>query len=271
MPFKVRYRPYVPRELDPPEVTFPNGLDGNNPYPRPYGGGKATDRYHLFETLPEPKLFADPDANPYKNTKKQSHHNYYGGRSAAQRESTRHVHRLNNDNLVVEYEMDDLPAPQPKPSKAPSDAKPKSLVGTAVSTLTAARKPKPKPKAKARHDEFSISNLVAELKIVNALEKAQEKKEAKERKKAQKGPGLLSRWRQHREEQLLARAKRNYAKDVEEERKRKEMVAAPSSPPVGQPDNGRVEHHEPVEASREARELQRALDMEEARRGKKKL
>jgi len=81
----------------------------------------------------------------------------------------------------------------------------------------------------------------------------------------------LSRWRQHREEQLLARAKRNYAKDVEEERKRKEMVAATSSSPVGQPDNGRVEHHEPVEASREARELQRALDMEEARRGKKKL
>ncbi|KAH0294039.1 hypothetical protein M436DRAFT_81773 [Aureobasidium namibiae CBS 147.97] len=277
MPFKVRYKPYVPREQDPGEVTFPNGLDGNNPYPRPYGGGKANDRYHLFETLPEPKLLADPDANPYKDTKKLSHHNYYGGRSAAQRESTRHVHRLNNDNLVEGYEMDNLSGPQPEPTKAPSDAKPKSFVGTAVSTLTAARKPKPKPKAKAKakakaeYDEFSLGNLVAELKVVNAAEKAQKKREAKEWKKAQKGPGLLSRWRQHREEQLLARAKRNYAKDVEEERKRKEAVAAPSSPPVDQPDNGLVEHHEPLEASREARELQRALDMEEARRGKKKL
>ena len=178
--------------------------------------------------------------------------------------------------------MNDLSAPQPEIYYSASGAKPKSFVDTALSTLAAVRdnvkatnakakeatakamamaKPKPKPEPK----HMSVNAL---LRLARAEEKAEEKKEAKELKKAQKGPGLVSRWQERREENLLVRARRNYEKDVEEERKQKEKAASLSPPvlPVLP-----VEHHEPGEASGEAQELQRALDMEEARRGKKKV
>lgn len=277
VPFKIRYKPYVPRARAPEKVTFPNGLDGNNPYRRPYGGGLGNDKYHLFEQLPQSKLLADPYANAYQKSKKQSSHNYYGGRSAAQRESTRHVYRANNSNLVEEYEMDNLSAPQLGQADAPSDTKPKSFVGTAISTLAAVRNnvkvtnakaKEATAKPKAEYKPHSVNDLIAALGVAIAEEEAQEKREAKELKKAQRGPGLVSRWKQRREDNLLARARRNYEKDVEEERKQKEKAAV-LSPPVVQPDDV-VEHHGP-EAPREAQELQRALDMEEARRGKKKV
>lgn len=294
-PFKVRYRPYVPRAPAPETVTFPNGLDGNNPYPRPYGGGWSDDPYHAFDSVPPLKLLVDPYANPYKQSKKQSRHNYYGGRSAAQRESTRHVHRAANGNLVEEYEMDDLSVPKLALPNAFVKPKSKTFIGTAVSALAAVRrnvkvtnvkpkaaeearaeakhKPKPKPKTKAKSKDWPISErrLLAEIRQTQKEDEAREKKMAKELKKAQKGPGLVSRWKERREEHLLARARRNYEKDVEEERKRKEKAAAPSSPPAIQPDNDLVEHHEPAGASEEAQEEQRALDMEEARRGKRKV
>ena len=63
--------------------------------------------------------------------------------------------------------------------------------------------------------------------MVQAEEQAQEKKHAKELKKSQKGPGRVSRRKEHREEELLARARRNYAKDVEEVRKQKEKATVP--------------------------------------------
>jgi hypothetical protein len=148
--FKTRYKPYVPRPRPNPKVTFPNGLDGNNPYPRPYGGGWRNHRYHLFERLSRSKLLVDPYAKPDKRpwnwflkkwfTKKLSSHNYYGGRSAAQRESTRYVHRANDEVPGEAYEMDDLSTPEPNGSDTPAATTPKSFVGTAVTILQAVRK-----------------------------------------------------------------------------------------------------------------------------------
>jgi hypothetical protein len=382
--FKPRYRPYVPRPPPNPNVTFPNGLDGDNPHPRPYGGGWRNHRYHLFERLPRSKLLVDPYANPYKKPRTwtkfwiqlwnkmwtiSSSHNHYGGRSAAQRESTRYVHRAANGNLDEAYEMEDLSAPKPDRPETPIIIDPKTFVGTAVTTLQAVRKDLKVKNVKAKDPggntyfyeksyvprftkhslrpskrRFSIRNFLnrrlygrpgdganilmahipmeckipgvddykerkalaeaaakakkkehplgdldwlnnfdldAEMKKVRVERKAEEKKKAKELKKTQKGkrkvPGFVSRWQERREKEALARAHRNYAKDVEGERKQKEKLAAaaaavvPSSPPAIHHDNDLVEHHEPAEASREEQEMQRALQMEEARRGKKKV
>jgi hypothetical protein len=387
--FKTRFKPYVPRP--PPSdgpVKFPNGLDGDNPYHRPYGGGWRNHIYHLYERLPRSKLLVDPYYEPKKPSfwkrltshiwKKCSSRNYYGGRSAAQRQSTRYVHRATNDAPEEEYEMDDLSAPKPESSDTPTDTPPKPFVGTAVSILQAVRRDvkvfnvkakdlggnvwfyekayvprftkhslrpskrrfsirnflnrrlygRPgdganllmphvpitvkipgvddidrakiiaEEKAKARGefkpevkqsdhplgdlDWLNNFDLQAEMKKVRAAKKAQKKKEAKElkktRKETRKVPGFVSRWQERREKEMLARAHKNYAKDLEEERKQKEKAAAapspspfPSSPPTIHLDSDLVEHHEPAEASREAQEKQRALDMEEARRGKKKV
>jgi hypothetical protein len=380
--FKPRYRPYVPRPPPNPNVTFPSGLDGDNPHPRPYGGGWRNHRYHLFERLPRSKLLVDPYANPYKKPRTwtkfwiqlrnkmwtiSSSHNHYGGRSAAQRESTRYVHRAANGNPDEAYEMEDLSAPKSDPPETPIIIDPKTFVGTAVTTLQAVRKDlkvtnvkakdpggntyfyeksyvprfskhslrpskrrlsirnflnrrlygRPgdganilmahipfevkipgvddlkerkllaEARAKAKKKEHPLGDLDwlnnfdlnAEMKKLRAERKAQQKKKAKELKKTQKGkrkvPGFVSRWEERREKEALARAHRNYAKDVEEERKQKEKLAAaaavPLSPSAIHHDNDLVEHHEPAEISREEQEMQRALQMEEARRGKKKV
>jgi hypothetical protein len=372
----------VPRPRPNPKVTFPNGLDGNNPYLRPYGGGWRNHRYHLFERLSRSKLLVDPYAKPDKRpwnwflkkwfNKKWSSHNYYGGRSAAQRESTRYVHRANDEVPGEAYEMDDLSTPKPNESDTSTDTTPKPFVGTAVTILQAVRKDLKVSLTKARDPAgniyfyekayvprftkhslrpskrmFSIRNFLnrrlygrpgdganvlmahvpidvsipgvddidrrkilaagrgeaepkqkehplgdldwlhnfdldAELKKQRADRKAQEKKKAKELKKSRKGerkvPDFVSRWEERREKEALARAERNYAKDVEEERKQKEKAAVsssppavPSSPPAVYHDSDFVERHEAVEASREAQEVQRALEMEEACRGKKKV
>jgi hypothetical protein len=319
--------------------------------------------------------YAEPDKRPWNwflkkwFTKKWSSHNYYGGRSAAQRESTRHVHRANDEVPGEAYEMDDLSTPKPNVSDTSTDATPKPFVGTAVTILQAVRKDLKVSLTKAKDPAgniyfyekayvprfakhslrpskrmFSIRNFLnrrlygrpgdganvlmahvpidvsipgvdnidrrkilaaargevepkqkehplgdldwlnnfdldAELKKQRADRKAQEKKKAKELKKSRKGerkvPDFVSRWEERREKEALARAERNYAKDVEEERKQKEKAAVSSSPPAVHQDSDPVESHEAVEASREAsreaQEVQRALEMEEARRGKKKV
>ncbi|CAD0089351.1 unnamed protein product [Aureobasidium vineae] len=148
--FKTRFKPYTPRPIpaDPTKVTFPNGLDGDNPYPRPYGGGWRNHPYHLYERLPTSKLLVDPYAKPAKEpffrrwfcgTKKSSR-NYYGGRSAAQREPTRYVYKASNGDLHEAYEMDDLSPPKPESPEPLPDAPPKPFVGTAVSILQRVRK-----------------------------------------------------------------------------------------------------------------------------------
>ncbi|CAD0109062.1 unnamed protein product, partial [Aureobasidium uvarum] len=148
--FKTRFKPYTPRPIpaDPTKVTFPNGLDGDNPYPRPYGGGWRNHPYHLYERLPTSKLLIDPYAKPAKESflhrwfcgTKKSGRNYYGGRSAAQREATRYVHTASNGDLHEAYEMDDLFPSKPESSEPLPDAPPKPFVGTAVSILQRVRK-----------------------------------------------------------------------------------------------------------------------------------
>ncbi|KAG9515553.1 hypothetical protein KCV07_g7376, partial [Aureobasidium melanogenum] len=144
LPFKTRYQPYTPRPYnEDEEVTFPNGLDGDNPYRRPYGGGGRNDDYHLYERLTTAQLLVDPYAKPPKPPKKKSSHNHYGGRSAAQRESTRYVHRASNGEVHEAYEMDDLSTPKFESSNiafetAPDDP-PKPFVGTAATILQRVR------------------------------------------------------------------------------------------------------------------------------------
>ncbi|KAH0364376.1 hypothetical protein KCU65_g6783, partial [Aureobasidium melanogenum] len=377
LPFKTRYQPYVPRPYDEDEeVTFPNGLDGDNPYKRPYGGGGRNDAYHLHERLTTAQLLVDPYAKPPKPTKKpkkpkkESNANHYGGRSASQRESTRYVHRVVNGGLYEEYEMDDLSPPSPKsPNIAPEtapDESPKPFVGTAATILQRVRKnlkithvkaydpasnvyfyekayvprftkhslrpskrmfsirnflnrrlygrpgdgtnllmphipfevkipgvdkedkaePEAEPDTKkkenpfAGHRNFLDDEWKAQLKEAQAARKANQKKRARElkkkRKEERKARGHFYSFRQHLEEQKLARAKRNYEKDVEEEARKERMKAPEPSFPPDDLLNGSEPELEPVERqdfafAQDAYEKQRAIALKEARSGKKKV
>lgn len=364
LPFKTRYVPYTPRPFTTDEkVTFPNGLDGDNPYPRPYGGGWRNHPYHLHERLTTAELLVDPYEKPPKPPKKKSSRNYYGGRSAAQRESTRYVHRASNGERHEEYEMDDLSSPKVKipavaPEAAPEDP-PKPFVGTAATILQRVRpdlqithvkgndpagnvyfyekascprftkhslRPSKRPfsfrnflnrrlygrpgdgttllmphipfdvkipgvddqketeaksvikkkEPRSGHVNFLDDEWKAQLKEAQAAAKARQKKRARElkkkRKAAKKARGYFYSFRQRLEKKRLARAKKNYEKELAEEARKEKMKAPePSSPP----DDFLIEH-QPVEHhdfafAQDAYEKKRAIAMEEARRGKKKV
>ncbi|KAG9946151.1 hypothetical protein KCU85_g6724, partial [Aureobasidium melanogenum] len=370
LPFKTRYQPYVPRPyVEDEEVTFPNGLDGDNPYKRPYGGGGRNDAYHLHERLTTAQLLVDPYAKlpkPSKKPKKESSANHYGGRSASQRESTRYVHRVINGESREMYEMDDLSPPTFESPNiafetAPDDT-PKPFVGTAATILQRVREdlqithvkgydpasnvyfyeqayvprfskhslrpskrmfsirnflnrrlygrpgdgtnlllphipfevkipgvdkedkaePEAEPVIKkkenpfAGHRNFLDDEWKAQLKEAQDARKAQQKKRARElekkRKEEKKARGHFYSFRQHLEEQKLARAKKNYEKDVEEEARKERMKAPePSFPP-----DDFLNKPEPVERqdfafAQNAYEKQRAIALKEARSGKKKV
>ncbi|THY35773.1 hypothetical protein D6D01_01057 [Aureobasidium pullulans] len=104
--------------------ALPVSSEGDNPYPRPYGGGWRNDPYHLWDRV----KYLDPNssiascapilptvniATPAPPLKERSGRNYYGGRSAAQRESTRDVIKTMNANrdAYTSTSTTSLPAP----------------------------------------------------------------------------------------------------------------------------------------------------------------
>ncbi|KAH0022874.1 hypothetical protein KCU78_g5617, partial [Aureobasidium melanogenum] len=362
LPFKTRYQPYVPRPYnEDEEVTFPNGLDGDNPHRRPYGGGGRNDDYHLYERLTTAQLLVDPYAKPPKPPKRKSSHNHYGGRSAAQRESTRYVHRASNGEVHEAYEMDDLSTPKFESSNIASetapDDPPKPFVGTAATILQRVREdlkiehvkgydtagnvyfyekayvPRfTKHSLRPSKRRFSIRNFFnrrlygrpgdgtnllmphvpfevkipgvdkveeaepdteeednpfrghrnflddewkAQLKEAQDARKAHQKKRARElkekKKEEKKARGRFYFFKQRLEERRLAKAKKNYEKDLEEEaRKEKLKAPEPSFPP-----GDLLNEHEPVERqdfafAQDEYERQRAVALKEARSGKKK-
>ncbi|KAG9902958.1 hypothetical protein KCU94_g7059, partial [Aureobasidium melanogenum] len=362
LPFKTRYQPYTPRPYnEDEEVTFPNGLDGDNPHRRPYGGGGRNDAYHLYERLTTAQLLVDPYAKLPKPPKKKSSHDHYGGRSAAQRESTRYVHRASNGELHEEYGMDDLSTPKSESpnvtAETASDDPPKPFVGTAATILQRVREdlkithvkgydpagnvyfyerayvPRfTKHSLRPSKRTISIRNFLnrrlygrpgdganllmphvpfevkipgvdkieeaepdtekeadpfrghrnylddewkAQLKEAQDARKAHQKKRARELKKKKKeekkARGHLYSFKQRLEERRLAKAKKNYEKDLEEEaRKEKLKAPEPSFPP-----DDLLNEHQPVEHqdfafAQDAYENQRAIALKEARRGKKK-
>ncbi|KAI5269661.1 DUF1771-domain-containing protein [Aureobasidium subglaciale] len=146
-----RAKPFDPRSgaIDqrtvPPavEVVMPNGLSGDNPFPRPYGGGWRNDPYHLYDRVPPSALLIDPYAPSglsKQTKKKKSSRNYYGGRSAAQRESTRYVHSMISGGMQEAYEMADFSTPELATPTTPVDTDPRCIVGTAVTSLQSVRK-----------------------------------------------------------------------------------------------------------------------------------
>lgn len=366
LPFKTRYVPYTPRPYTADEkVTFPNGLDGDNPYPRPYGGGWRNHPYHLHERLTTAQLLVDPYAKPPKAPKppkKESSHNYYGGRSAAQRESTRYVHRASNGELHEEYEMDDLSSPKVETPDVASEATPedppKPFVGTAATILQRVRpdleithvkgndpagnvyfyekascprftkhslRPSKRPfsfrnflnrrlygrpgdgttllmpnipfdvkipgvddqketeaksitkkkEPRSAHVNFLDDEWKAQLKEARAAAKARQNKKARElkkkRKAAKKARGYFYSFRQRLEKKRLARAKKNYEKELEEEARKEKMKAPePSLPPGDLHDEHQSVDHHDFAFAQDAYEKKRAVAMEEARRGKKK-
>ncbi|KAG9685905.1 hypothetical protein KCU95_g10421, partial [Aureobasidium melanogenum] len=362
LPFKTRYQPYTPRPYnEDEEITFPNGLDGDNPHRRPYGGGGRNDAYHLYERLTTAQLLVDPYAKPPKPPKEKSSHNYYGGRSAAQRESTRYVHRASTGQLHEAYEMDDLSSPKFEspniaPETAPDDP-PEPFVGTAATILQRVREdlkiehvkgydpagnvyfyekayvprftkhslrpskrtisirnffnrrlygrpgdganllmphvpfevkiPGVDKTEEAKSDTNEEENPLrghrnylddewkAQLKEAQDARKTHQKKRARELKKKKKeekkARGHFYSFKQRLDEKRLARAKKNYEKDLEEEARKERMKAPePSFPP-----DDILDEHEPVEHqdfafAQDAYEKQRAIALNEARRGKKK-
>ncbi|KAG9555987.1 hypothetical protein KCU71_g8758, partial [Aureobasidium melanogenum] len=362
LPFKTRYQPYIPRPYnEDEEVTFPNGLDGDNPHRRPYGGGGRNDAYHLYERLTTAQLLIDPYAKPPKPPTKKSSHNHYGGRSAAQRESTRYVHRASNGEVHEAYEMDDLSTPKVQssnvtPETAPDDP-PKPFVGTAATILQRVREDlkieyvkgydpagnvyfyekayvprftkhslRPSKRTISIRNFFNRrlygrpgdgTNLLmphvpfevkipgvdkteeaepdierednpfrghrnylddewkAQLKEAQDARKAHQKKRARELKKKEKeekkARGHFHSFKQRLEERRLAKAKKNYEKDLEEEaRKEKLKAPEPSLPP-----DDLLNEHQPVEHqdfafAQDAYEKHRATALKEARKGKTK-
>ncbi|KAK6007862.1 hypothetical protein QM012_004676 [Aureobasidium pullulans] len=382
-PFKTRYKPYTPRPYTEDKgVTFPNGLDGDNPYPRPYGGGWRNHPYHLYERLTTAQLLVDPYAKPPKPPKKKSSHNHYGGRSAAQRESTRYVHRASNGELHEAFEMVDLSTPKDEPPNVTLETDPdellKPFVGTAATILQRVRgnlklqhvkgydpagniyfyeksyvprftkhslrpskrpfsirnllnrrlygrpgdgsnllmphipfevkipgvdvpkevKPDIEERAEAHTNEGTEINIrdmteanikkrplspyrnflddewKAELKKAQTARQALQKKKARElkkkRKEEKKARGPFYSFKQHREERRLARAKKNYEKELEEEAKKEKTKA--SEPSILPHDLQSM--NEPVDCqdfafTQDAYEKQRAIALKEARSGKK--
>ncbi|THX44054.1 hypothetical protein D6D10_00664 [Aureobasidium pullulans] len=140
--------------------ALPVSSEGGNPYPRPYGGGWRNDPYHLWDRV----QYLDPNSSiascapllptvdvetPTPRLKKGSSHNYYGGRSAAQRESTRDVIKTMNANRHAYTSTTSLQAPDspielddlsPDSPIELDDLSPEPFVSTAVSLLQRGRK-----------------------------------------------------------------------------------------------------------------------------------
>ncbi|KAI5206048.1 hypothetical protein E4T39_02658 [Aureobasidium subglaciale] len=145
----------VDQRIVPPlvEVASPNGLNGDNPFPRPYGGGWRNDPYHLYDRVPYSALLIDPYAPsnlPKQPKQKKSSRNYYGGRSAAQRESTRYVHSMVSGGMQEAYEMTDFSTPEFDTPTDLTDTHPRRIVGTAVTSLQMVRKDLKVKNVKAR-------------------------------------------------------------------------------------------------------------------------
>ncbi|KAI5200204.1 DUF1771-domain-containing protein [Aureobasidium subglaciale] len=143
-PFDPRSGPIDQRTVPPTvEVAMPNGLNGDNPFPRPYGGGWRNDPYHLYDRVPPSVLLIDPYAPSdlsKQPKKKKSSRNYYGGRSAAQRESTRYVHSMISGATQEVYEMTEFSTPDFATPTVPADTDTRRIVGTAVTSLQSVRK-----------------------------------------------------------------------------------------------------------------------------------